>query len=563
MNKLYFGDNLKVMRDFGGEIIDLIYLDPPFQSGKNYNQIFQKMEPKKGESVYSQITTFSDTWEWNAEAVYEYEALLNGELTVESPTEALKTFMRSMYSCLGNCAIMAYLVKMAPRLCEMRRVLKATGSIYLHCDSSCVHYLKMLMDTIFGVGNFKNEIVWKRTSAHNDPKKYGRNDDRLLFYSKTDKMYFKPRYTPYEQSYIDNFYKFKDERGCYRLSDLTGAGITKTGDSGMPWRGYDPSARGRHWALPEAALHAIVGEKRAHKMSVKEKLELLLEHGRIDISANGVPSYKRYLDEMPGVTLQTIWTDINNIASQSTERLGYPTQKPEALLERILGCSLPPDGIVCDPYCGCGTTIAVAQRLGYNWVGIDITHLAIQTITGRLERHGIRKGTDYQLAGIPVDLNTAKLLAAENKKQFEIWAVDTLGGVPNEKSRKGGADGGVDGTMEVYTTAGVRVLGLINIKGGGVTVDQVKAFCHDVEQRFGFGILLAFADKITVGMKRECAKMGKIQSRDGDVMDKAQIFTVEDFMAGKRPLLPGTSVRARKRGKSLQKDVEQISLDSI
>ena len=273
---------------------------------------------------------------------------------------------------------------MASRLVEMRRVLRTTGSIYLHCDPTTSHYLKLLMDAVFGARNFKSEVVWKRTSAHSGSKRWGPVHDTLLYFSKSKKYVWNNVYQFYTKEYIEEFYRHEDERGKYRIGDLTGAG-TRAGESGKPWRRVDPTDAGRHWAVPNRTIEALLGTK-AIKWPINKKLDALDKANLIYWPPRGrVPQFKRYLDTSKGVPITDVVTDISVISTHAAERLGYPTQKPLALLERIVSASSNPGDIVLDPFCGCGTTVDAAQKLGRRWIGIDITHLAINLIKHRLQ----------------------------------------------------------------------------------------------------------------------------------------------------------------------------------
>ena len=294
--------------------------------------------------------------------------------------QSLSKAVKAIVDLLGQNDLSAYLVMMAIRLVEMKRILKKTGSIYLHCDPTASHYLKVIMDQIFRAENFRNEIIWQRTSAHNDPNKYGNIADIILFYTKSDDYTWNVQYTPYSEKYIENFFRYQDERGKYRLHDLTGPGKTER-ESGKAWKNYNPSDRGRHWAIPSLLRREL---RIPDEVGIIEALELMEKAGRIVWSKNNVPSWKEYLADMPEVPLQNIWTDIPPVSSQSNERLGYPTQKPLALLERIIQASSNKGDLVLDPFCGCGTAIHAAQKLGRDWVGIDITHLAINLIKDRI-----------------------------------------------------------------------------------------------------------------------------------------------------------------------------------
>jgi DNA modification methylase len=374
-NKLYYGDNLDVLRRYvKDETVDLIYLDPPFNSQQDYNVLFAE---KDGSKAAAQIMAFEDTWEWNQESARVYEEIVEAGGSVAEVMVAFHTF-------LGSSDMMAYLAMMAPRLAELHRVLKSTGSIYLHCDPTASHYLKMLMDAVFGPAHFRNEIIWKRTSARSDSHRWNHIHDTLLFYTKSDGYTWNTQYMSYDEEYVKQFYKTLDENERAFMSDnLTAAG-TRRGESGMPWRGINPTDKGRHWALPKKMLDelGITGG------SVQDRLDALDKMGRIlwPEKEGGVPRFKRYLDEMPGLAIQSIISDIPPLSAKSAERLGYPTQKPEALLERIINASSNEGDIVLDPFCGCGTAIAVAHRLKRQWIGIDITHLAVNLIKNRLRR---------------------------------------------------------------------------------------------------------------------------------------------------------------------------------
>ncbi|MCS7137593.1 MAG: site-specific DNA-methyltransferase, partial [Candidatus Caldarchaeum sp.] len=349
-NALYYGDNLEVLRKhFGDECVDLIYLDPPFNSNRDYNLLFKE---QSGEPAQAQIKAFTDTWQWSERA---YVAFCE-----TCPKPRLVSLVQGFVETLGRNDLTAYLVMMAPRLVELHRVLKPTGSLYLHCDPTASHYLKVMLDVIFGARNFRNEIVWKRTSAHSGAKRWGDVHDTILFYTKSDYYTWNQVYQQHEERHIQSKYTFIDERGRFMPADLTGAGVTH-GDSGKPWRGYDPTSIGRHWAVPKRVVEELVGKQQAAKLTVQEKLDLLDANGYIywPSHGKGFPRFKRYLTE--GTPIQDIITDIPPINSQAKERLGYPTQKPLALLERIIQASSHEGDLVLDPFCGCGTAVVAAH----------------------------------------------------------------------------------------------------------------------------------------------------------------------------------------------------------
>lgn len=548
MNKLYFGDNLDILKNnIRSESVDLIYLDPPFNSGKDYNILF-KPEKEQVKGATAQIQTFQDTWHWGEQAEREYQGIIDGSINLEAPNQAIINLIQSFRSYLGESSIMAYLTMMAPRLIEMHRVLKQTGSIYLHCDSTASHYLKLLMDAIFGVINYKNEIVWKRTYAHNEQDRYGRISDRLLFYTKSGSYLFNYVFTSYDQSYIDNFFKYSDDIKRYRLVILTGPGIT-SGESGSEWKGYNPTKIGRHWATPSRLLVKFLDMNTISTMTISEKLDFLYEKGLIVISKNGVPSYKQYLDEMPGVPLQDIWSDINPISHQSAERLGYPTQKPEALLERIIKASSNEGDIVLDPFCGCGTTVAVSQRLNRQWIGIDITYLSIDIIKKRFEKNGIKEKEHFIIDGaIPTVYEDAEKLALLDPFQFQFWAISKIPGAMPNSTKTG--DKGIDGFINFVdpnkqTKAGK---GLISVKGTKtVNPVMIRELIGTVQKHNAdFGILLTLIPP-TAGMKKDAISEGFFQFMGEKKIPKIQILSVEDLFKSPLPvILPHTVYNAFK-----------------
>ena len=356
-NLLFYGDNLDVLRNrIPSASVDLIYLDPPFNSNRAYNVLFRH---RSGAEAQAQIEAFDDTWIWSQESERVFRELVEGgaPTTVADALEAMRKL-------LGDNDLLAYLTMMSARMVELHRVLKPTGSLYLHCDPTASHYLKLLLDAVFGPEHFRSEIIWKRTTAHSDTaqgrRQHGRVHDVLFFFTKSDEWTWNPIYTSYDPAYVASKYRYVEpETGrLYRLGDLTGPGGAAKGNPA-----YEVMGVTRHWRYS------------------KENMEALIKAGRVVQTKPGaVPQYKRYLDEMPGVPIQDIWTDIDPINSMAAERLGYPTQKPEALLERIIAASSNEGDVVLDPFCGCGTAIAVAQRLNRRWIGTDITYLAIDLI---------------------------------------------------------------------------------------------------------------------------------------------------------------------------------------
>ena len=445
MNKLYFGDNLEILREMDDERVDLICTDPPFNSGRDYNSFI-------GDSL-AQKKAFTDTWTWDtaaqdARADVEHRAYTSD--TYKALDECLKGYdliLRRAVS--GNSGAMrAYLAFMGPRLAEMHRILTQKGSIYLHCDPTASHYLKGVMDAIFGVENFRNEIVWQRTNAHNDGKQYGRIHDTILFYSRGKQTVWNPVYTSHDPQYVKRAYRHQDERGLYRVGDLNASGV-RHGESGKPWRGVDPNVVGNHWRAPrrEAWPEGVEPPDNYESLSVHEKLDALDANGLIYWPPKGsVPGFKRYLSTSKGRRVHDVITDINPLASASKERLGYPTQKPLALYERLISASSNEGDVVLDPFCGCGTTIDAAHTLKRNWIGIDLTILALDPMRQRLaNRHGLEPSVDYQIEGYPTNMQEVRRFLKDGDKRkyhdFSNWAVTRLGLKPTRDVGDGGHDG--------------------------------------------------------------------------------------------------------------------------
>jgi DNA modification methylase len=523
-NTLYFGDNLDVLREaVPDESVDLIYLDPPFNSAADYNVLFKT---PKGEQSEAQITAFEDTWHWSAQSARTLQDLYR----VKGP---LAEFVELMVKRLGYNDLSAYLVMMAARLVELHRVLKPTGSLYLHCDPTASHYLKIILDEIFSATNFRNEIIWKRTSAHSSSKRWGPVHDTVLFYTKSESCTWNMVYTAYGERYLEKFYRHTDDQGQYTLSDLTAAGVRR-GDSGAAWRTVNPTVKGRHWAVPSDAVEAFVGDEAASRMTTQQKLDFLDERGRIHWSPNGGPRFKRYLHEMPGVPVQDVITDIPPIGAQAAERLGYPTQKPLALLERIISASSNPGDVVLDPFCGCGTAVHAAHKLGRRWIGIDITHLAIALIEKRLR--DAFPGIDFAVEGTPKDIEGARDLAKRDKYQFQWWACSLVNAQPYQ-GRKKGPDGGVDGLIYFQDLNAERrpYTGkiIVSVKGGeSVSLAMLKELIATVEHNDAhIGLFVTLAEP-TKAMLTEATKAGFHASGTGRTFPKIQILTIEGLLTG-------------------------------
>ena len=450
VNQLYFGDNLFILRDNVPDAsVDLVYLDPPFNSNASYNVLFSE---RSGTSSEAQITAFEDTWHWDEGAERSYR-----EMAAHGP-EPVARLLTGLRAFLSTSDMMAYLAMMAPRLVELHRVLKPTGSLYLHCDPTASHYLKLLLDAVFGPDQFRNEIIWKRTSAHSSARRYGPVHDTLLFYSQSERYLWEPRHTAYGEAYLSTFFDQRDSDGRrWKRSDLTGSGV-RHGDSGLPWRGIDVSAKHRHWMHPPKVLDRLDSEGKIHWPK----------------KPGGMPRLKQYPEDLPGVPLQDVWTDIRPMHNLAAERLGYPTQKPEALLERLIEASSNPGDVVLDPFCGCGTAIAVAERLKRRWIGIDITHLAVDLMRYRLKYAFGPELSPYKVVGDPKDVASARALAEEDRYQFEWWALGLVDARPAQNKKKG-ADRGIDGYIYFFDDdSGEAKRIIVQVKSGHVSDAQIR-----------------------------------------------------------------------------------------
>lgn len=504
MRELYFGDNLDVLREhIKTESVDLIYLDPPFNSKRDYNLLFKS---PKGHVSDAQITVFEDSWHWGEQAEREFsEIIYSSNTDVSEMMQALRRF-------LGENDMMAYLVMMCNRLLELHRVLKHTGSLYLHCDPTASHYLKIVLDGVFGKENFRNEIVWQRTNVHSDSKTWSKVSDSIFFYTKSDKFAWNPQYAPHSEKHVESKYTGKETNGRqYTLSDMTSPNPRP--NMMYEWKGFAYPPNG--WRYSRETMAKLDADGRIWYPEDKTKR----------------PRLKRYLDEMPGTLVGNVWTDIPPINSQAAERLGYPTQKPLALLERIIKSSCPPDGVVLDPFCGCGTAVHAAEKHGFAWIGIDITHLAVSLIEKRLK--DAFPGIKIVVHGTPKDLGGAQDLAVRDKYQFQWWACSLVNAQPYQGKKKG-ADSGIDGLIFFQDDAGHPKKIVVSVKGGdNVTVSMVRDLGHVVEREKGvMGFFVTLADP-TKPMKEEAAKVGFYDSPVINAsFPKLQVLTIKGLMDG-------------------------------
>lgn len=540
-NTLYYGDNLDILRRYiSDESVDLVYLDPPFKSNQNYNVLFKE---KNGSQAASQIRAFEDTWTWSTDDEELYADLVTKGDKVADCLKAFRTF-------LGPCDMLAYLVMMAPRLVELRRVMKPTASIYLHCDPAASHYLKMLMDAVFGPQHFLSEVIWKRSHAHGSAKRYGPIHDVILFYAKSDDFFWANTRLPYAKEYLDRFFKFDDHdgRGRYWTGDITGAG-TRNGESGKPWRGFDPTEKGRHWMSPPSVLDELDRDHRVYWPK----------------TPGAWPKLKRYASEATGIPLQDIIDDIYGLSTMGGdkgERLGYPTQKPEGLLERFIGASSKEGDLILDPFCGCGTTIAAAQKLNRKWIGIDVTYLAIALMKNRLiDAFGDK--VQFDVVGEPASLPDAQTLAESDPYQFQWWALGLVGARPIEQKK--GADRGIDGKIVFQgEKPGSFEEVIISVKAGHLTPNHVRDLRGVLDREEAvIGVLISMEEP-TKPMQTEAATAGLYESKTwGKKYPKIQLLTVAELLAGKKIDMPpirqvGATFKKAERHKA--KEGEQLEL---
>ena len=511
-NTLYYGDNLDVLRRYvPDESVDLVYLDPPFNSNASYNVLFKE---RSGEESPAQIKAFTDTWEWTQESerTFEQEIVLNPDTPAN-----VKEMVSGFRQFIGSNAMMAYLVMMTPRLVQLRRVLKPTGSIYLHCDPTASHYLKLLMDAVFGAVFFQNEISWKRTSGHSDAQRFGRVHDVILFYTRDRDAIWNVTHQPFDAAYVARYYRYKDPDGRRWMSgDLSAAGL-QGGGYQYEWKGVT-----RVWRVPRSTM------------------EQLDTQGRVFYTKNGIARRKRYLDESPGLKMQDVWADIEALRSWHKERLGYPTQKPQALLERIIEASSNEGDVVLDPFCGCGTAVAAAEKLKRRWMGIDVTHLAVALMKNRLKTaFDIVPGRDYEVVGEPADVGSARALAEQDRYQFQFWAMSLLEASPREQSRRG-ADRGIDGI--VYFIDGPRRSprkAIVQVKSGRVSSPLIRDLKGTVQrEKAALGLFITLEEP-TSAMRTEAVSAGFYHS---DVWQrdypKIQLRTIAELLEGKTFELP-------------------------
>lgn len=528
MNTLYYGDNLTIMQqNMAKHSVDLIYLDPPFNSKKNYNLMYKTMT---GKPVPEQADAFCDTWEMDPEKeriARSMPVLMKEHGVPDYYVEFWRLWMQSLRDAQPH--LLAYLVYMVQRLLFMKSLLRPTGSIYLHCDSTVSHYIKVMMDGIFGHQNFRNEIIWKRTTTHSDSKTWSRVADTILFYTAGKKFTWNTPRDVYSDDYVSAKYRYDDGDGRkYRLDNMTSPNPRP--NMMYEWKGFPHPEKG--WRYSKETMQKLDEEGRIWYPTYKD--------GTLDTSRR--PQLKRYFDEMAGGVMGTVWTDLPPLNSQSKERLGYPTQKPKTLLKRIIAASSNEGDVVFDPFCGCGTTIYAAHELNRKWVGCEIAILAVNLVKEVLkERYRLVEGAHYQVKGIPVSVEQAAILAGDDPFQFQHWLVEKVGGFPMQKKV---ADRGVDGRLYFQTRAGLKCM-VLSVKSGTVRPSDIRDLRGVLEREPGVEMagFLSLREP-TRAMEREAAEAGTFEY-EGVPYPRMQLLTVRQILEEGRMFVTPTRVRVK------------------
>ena len=523
MNKLYYGDNLRIMERMKSESVDLIYLDPPFKSDQNYNLVYKTLT---GKPVPEQAQAFCDTWEMDAEKerlAKSMPVLMREKGIDDYYVEFWRLWMQALRH--TQRPLMAYLIYMVQRLIYMKVLLRRTGSVYLHCDPTASHYIKIMMDGIFGHQNFRNEIIWKRTSAHSSAKRYGPIHDVILFYTKSDKYTWNKVYTKYDDEYLKERFKRGGDKP-WKDADITGSG-TRNGETGQVWRGYDVTAKGRHWAYPPSVLNEMDAQGRVYWPKKR----------------GGWPREKVMLAKAHGIPLQDIWTDISPVNSQAEDRLGYPTQKPPNVLKRIIEASSDKGDTVFDPFCGCGTTVFAAQELGRAWIGCDVAILAIKLIREILtgNRYRLSEGTQFTVDGIPASIEQADELFRHDPFQFQHWAVERAGGFPMQKKV---ADHGIDGRLYFETRSTLRSM-VLSVKGGHLRPTDIRDLRGVLEREDGAELAGFISLREPSKAMWEEASQAGVYEYQGVPYRRIQLLTVREILEEKRQFETPTKIGAR------------------
>ncbi len=551
-NQLFYGDNLEVLRKhIKDESVDLCYIDPPFNSKRNYNQIYNNV----GKEDQAQAQPFIDTWTWDDYAnlgLNEIQENYQGRFTSQSID-----LISGLTKVLGRGSLLAYLISMTLRIVEIHRALKPTGSFYLHCDPTASHYLKIILDAIFCSqgGDYKNEITWKRSTAHSDAKKkFCDITDIIFYYVKSLKAEFFPQYGKHDANYIEKFYRHDDSdgRGIYQLDNM--ASPNPRPNMMYEWLGFPYPPMG--WRYQLVTMQKLHDEGRIYYPQHSD--------GRFDITKR--PRLKRYLNEQEGSISTNIWTDIQSLTPHAAERLGYPTQKPEALLERIIKASSKEGDVVLDAYCGCGTSVAVSQRLNRKWIGIDITYQSISLILKRLE-DAFGKGAieNITLNGIPKDMASAQALALKQddrtRKEFEKWVVLTYSNNRAVIQQKKGKDQGIDGIAYFRSEKDDPEKIIFQVKSGKVNSGDIRDLRGTMERESAVLGIFITLNKPTKDMTKEAKEAGIYKSQYMNVpVDKIRIVTVQEMIEDQKRLDILLSLEVLKSAEK-QMEVRQGQLD--
>ena len=524
-NRLYYGDCLTIMSDLPAGSVDLIYLDPPFNSNRQYNAIYRD---ETGRPLPEQVEAFSDTWELDEvrlRSLRELPIMMRRAELDDATVEMWQAWSAALRRTRPR--LLAYLSYMLERLLVMRQLLKPTGSIFLHCDPTASHYLKILMDSVFGHNQFRNEIIWRRTNAKGlTTVNLASNHDVILRYSKTGTSTWHPQYADHDPDYVEKFYKYKEDGTGrrYQLGDLTNP------NKDRPNLTYEFLGITRVWRWTQ------------------ERMQQAFDDGLVVQTRPGtVPRLKRYLDEQEGNQVDDLWTDIGPVQSQSDEDMGYDTQKPLDLLERIIAAASDPGDVVLDPFCGCATTIEAAERLGRRWIGIDIAIHAVKRVAKvRLgDRCRLVDGVNYRIEGVPQSIEGARDLVSRDAYQFQKWAVEQVDGFVTSNRT---ADGGIDGRL-YFAVPGEEELQsmVIEVKGGAVaSIRDLRSLRGvldvDSAQMAGFIVMGPVGQRQMRNFREFMAEAGDYEVL-GIPYPRMQLLTVQDILDGKHFHTPGVSAR--------------------
>lgn len=525
---IYCGDNLDVLPEYvPPESVDLVYLDPPFNSQRTYNIVYKDSG--------AQAEAFKDYWSWE-EAAATFERVVEGHDT----PRRLRHMLRSLRELLidDDSDMLAYLSMMTARLLALHRVLKPTGAMYLHCDPTASHYLKIILDAVFGADRFYNEIIWQRTNARVAAGRWPRVHDVLLFYSKQERPTFNPIKIVGEAQKLPHTLITGPDGKKYQTFELTAPNL-RFGETGRPWRGFQPAKMGRCWANPPSVMDEWDRQGLVHWPKKK---------GAWPRRRAAEP----FVPEERMITVGDVWTDIDRINQSAKERLGYPTQKPLSLLMRIIEASSNPGDLVLDPFCGCGTTIEACERMGRRWIGIDIARKAVEVIEERFKKVELAAPT---VVWHPVDIQAAAALAERDAHQFEDWALRRV-----RAARRRKKDRGIDGEALFREPDGARWHVLISVKGGRHLAPTMVRDLRGTIEREGapIGVLVSMYEP-SREMRLEATRAGfvpGVEDSEGPI-PKIQLVTVDRLFSRLPPIrAPGVNVTEMP-----QPTVPQLSLD--